>query len=92
MKRILMMAVLALVTMTVSPVFAADGGKDECLLESQKCKDQVDTLQQKIKKLNEAVKKGKATYSPEELKKLQQKLQDAIDEFDTIQGRKGGNA
>lgn len=92
MKRIFMAMVLAATTLTCIPLFAADSGKNECLLESQKCKDQVDTLQQRIKKLNDAVKKGKATYSPQDMQKLQQKLQDAIDELDVIEGKKGGNS
>jgi septal ring factor EnvC (AmiA/AmiB activator) len=75
--------VLAIFVMSATiPAFATDvksSEKDECLLASKGCKDQVDSIQQRIKKINAEIKKGKNAYSAEELKKLQQKLKEADD-------------
>ena len=64
-----------------SMAFAADapvaGNKDECLLASKNCMNEVDSIQQRMKKLNAEIKKGKKVYSAEELKKLEQKLKEA---------------
>jgi septal ring factor EnvC (AmiA/AmiB activator) len=79
MKRLLTV-ILSGMIMAAVPAFAADSAqKDECLLYSKECKNQVDSIQQKIKKLNDEIKKGKKTYSAEELKKLSEKLKEAND-------------
>lgn len=53
------------------------GQKDECLLILKNCEMQAESLQQKINRLNEEIAKGTRVYSPDELKKLKEKLQDA---------------
>jgi len=67
--------IIAAVVMSCSmPVFASE--KDECLLASKNCKDQVDSIQQKVKKLNSEIKKGKKVYTADELKTLHAKLKE----------------
>ena len=74
MKRIFF-GLVAVVTMSASvPVFAADQAKDECLLISKNCLNEVDSLQQKIQKLNLAINKGTKVYTADEIKKLEYKL------------------
>ena len=58
--------------------------KDQCLLASKNCANEVNSIQQKIKKLNAEIKKGKKVYSSEELKKLNTKLKEAEDMLDKI--------
>lgn len=58
---------------------AVPNTKDECLLVAKGCRDQVDSIQQKIKRINSEIKKGKKVYSAEELKKLRQMLKEAND-------------
>lgn len=89
MKRILAVCVAGI--LATSPVFAAQhemnkAQKDECLLASKDCKGSVDSIQQKIKKLDAEIKKGKKVYSAEELKKLQAKLDEANSMLDTLLG------
>ena len=48
--------------------------KNECLLNSKHCANEVDSIQKRIKKLQSEIKKGKKVYSPDELKKLEEKL------------------
>lgn len=52
----------------------AQSQKNECLLASRNCADQVDDIYKRMQKLDREIRKGTRVYSPEELKKLQQKL------------------
>ena len=71
-----------MVMATSIPAFAQT--KDECLLASKNCKDQVDSIQQKIKRLNVEIKKGKKVYTADELKVLHAKLQDVNGQLDNM--------
>lgn len=51
--------------------------KDECILVALNCPDNVDTLQQRIDKLQAEINKGTAAYTTEELNTLNNKLMDA---------------
>jgi uncharacterized protein YlxW (UPF0749 family) len=88
MKKVAMfvMAVVSFVAVSVisssPPVFAAQ--KDECLLVSKNCKDEVDSMQQKIKKLNAEIKKGTKVYTAEELKILHTKLKEVNAQMDAL--------
>jgi hypothetical protein len=85
MKRIVLFAVAALVMSGSMPVFAADDmSKDECLVMSKNCKDEVDSIQQKMKKLNAEIKKGKKVYTSAELKALHQKLKETDEMLDSL--------
>jgi len=75
MKSSALFVIAALVVSSSVPVFADE--KDECLLASKNCKAEVDSLQQKMKKLNGEIKKGTKVYSADELKKLNEKLKEA---------------
>ena len=59
-----------------------------CELASKNCLNQADILQRRIKKLNAEIRKGQKAYSAEELKKLEQKLQEAKDILDKLEGKK----
>ncbi len=87
MKKIAVMIMAAFVMSATVPVFAAEmtkEEKDQCLLASKGCTTEVDSIQKKIKKLNGEIKKGKKVYSAEEIKKLQQKLDEAEKLLDKI--------
>ena len=81
MKKILITMLTVAALSATSMAFAADapvaGSKDECLLASKHCMNEVDSIQQRMKKINSEIKKGKKVYSAEELKKLEQKLKEA---------------
>jgi hypothetical protein len=53
------------------------GQKDECLLLAKNCPDAVDSIQQRIDKLQKEIYKGTDVYTTEELNILKQKLDDA---------------
>lgn len=79
MKKIALALIAGLIMASTIPAMAemTKEEKDQCLLASKNCANQVDSLQQRIKKLNNEMKKGKNVYSAEELKKLEQKLKEA---------------
>ncbi len=93
MKKMAVLLMAAFMMSATVPVLAAEMTKEEkdmCLLASKNCGMEVDTLQKKIKKLNAEIKKGKKVYSADEIKKLQQKLDEANDLLDAIL-KGGGN-
>jgi hypothetical protein len=80
------------------PVLAEEGGftrgmdpeeqatKDQCLLVAMNCADQVDTYQQKIDRIQNEIKRGTDVYTNDELKRLQDQLDDATKNFNDISG------
>ena len=94
MKKIAMVIMATFALAVAVPVFAAEmtkEEKDQCLLASKNCANEVDSIQKKMKKLNAEIKKGKKVYSAEEIKKLQDKLKEAEDMLDVLLGLKGSN-
>jgi len=87
MKKVLIAVLTAFALSATTMAFADEvkkSDKNECLLAAKGCKDEVDSIQQKIKKLNGEIKKGTKVYSPEELKTLEQKLKEANKILDDI--------
>lgn len=60
------------------------GQKNECLLFAKNCSDQVDSIQQRISRLNHEISKGSAVYTPEELQKLNSELRNAEKTLDFL--------
>ena len=81
MKKAALALTAAMFMMSTVPAFAqmSKMEKDECLLASRNCTNQVDDIYQRMHKLNKAIKQGKRVYTPEELKKLKEKLQETDD-------------
>ena len=91
MKKIALLLCAALMMSATVPAFAAEmtkEEKDQCLLASKGCATEVDSIQKKIKKLQEEIKKGTKVYSAAEIKKLQEKLDEADKMLDVL--LKGG--
>ena len=87
MKKIAVLLCAALVMSATVPAFAAEmtkEEKDQCLLASKGCATEVDSIQKKIKKLEAEIKKGTKVYSAAEIKKLQEKLDEADKMLDTM--------
>jgi DNA-binding transcriptional regulator GbsR (MarR family) len=79
MKKIAIALIAGLMLTSAMPAMAqmTKEEKDQCLLASKNCANEVDSLQQRIKKLNKEIKKGTKVYSADELKKLEMKLKEA---------------
>ena len=87
MKKIAVMMLAAFSMAVAAPAFAAEmtkETKDQCLLASKECANESKSIQQKIKALDTEIKKGKKTYSADEIKKLEGKLKEANDLLDTL--------
>lgn len=89
MKKMVVRLVLAVACMGLGVAFAEDKGmsktqKDECLLVSKNCQDATLSIQEKMKKLQAEINKGTKVYSPEELKRLEDKLKDAENTLDIL--------
>jgi len=82
MRRVLIAVLTAFALSAASMAFAQDAQKNEkneCLLIAKGCRTEVDSIQQKIRKINAEIKKGTKVYTPEELKQLNQMLKEAKD-------------
>jgi uncharacterized protein YlxW (UPF0749 family) len=79
MKKVAVLIMAAFMMSATAPAFAqmTKEQKDECLLASKGCMNEVDSLQKRMHKLQTEIKKGKKVYSADELKKLDQKLKEA---------------
>ena len=98
MTRKTVMGAVALVIALAVGTYAeekATGGekieKDVCLLYSQDCANQADSIQKKLQKLRAEIDKGSKVYTPEELRTLNQKLRDTERLIDDLLYRNGGN-
>ena len=80
----------ASVILSASPLLAAEinleneATKDECLLVSMNCVDNVDSIQQRIERLNREIAKGADVYTRDELKILNNKLEEAVRLLDVL--------
>lgn len=95
MRKIALMAA-ALMIMAV-PVLADDtavmprmeqaeqGGKNDCLLVAMNCGQQVDSIQQRIDRIQHEIGRGTAVYTNEELRRLQDQLDEANRNFNELQ-------
>ena len=89
MKNSALMILAALMLSTAMPAFSQQSPEEKvvCNLAAQNCLNKADILQKRIKKLNAEVKKGTKTYSAEDLKKIDQKLQETQDLLDKLEGK-----
>ena len=99
MKRtaIIVSALAAALLMNVSAVFSAEENmgqwmeqqqaqqKDQCLLVAKNCPGEVMSIQQRINKLSAEIAKGTDVYTADELRKLNDKLDDAYKTLEDIQ-------
>lgn len=89
MKKKAIVIVAALMMSATVPVIAQQTHEEKviCELAAKNCLNRVDILQKRVKKLNAEIKKGSTKYSAEDLKKLEQKLKEAQDLLDQIEGK-----
>ena len=92
MKKNVIMIIAALTLSASMPAYSQETHQEEvsCELAAKNCLNRVDILEKRIKKLNAEVKKGTKTYSAEDLKKIEQKLQETKDLLDKIEGKQSG--
>jgi len=92
MRRItsILTVLVAALLLNGSTVMAADEeygtteGKDECLLVSWNCTQDVDSIQQRIERFNNEIAKGTAVYTEDELNILKRKLEELNKEIENL--------
>lgn len=88
MKKIAIILMSTLLMSASLPVMAQEKTKkDECLLYVKNCQVAAESLQDRFKKLNNEIKKGKKVYSPEELKKLEEMLKEVRTFLDVMESK-----
>jgi uncharacterized protein YlxW (UPF0749 family) len=92
MKKIVLMISAALLVSASMPAFSDQTPEEKviCNLAAQNCLNKADVLQKRVKKLKAEVNKGSKKYSAEDLKKLEQKLQETQDQLDKMEGKTPG--
>jgi peptidoglycan hydrolase CwlO-like protein len=87
MKRMSIVLAAAMLTLSTAPAFSqmSQTQKDECMLASKNCTDQVDDIYKRMHRLDKEVKKGTRVYTPAELKKLQMKLAETQELLKTME-------
>jgi hypothetical protein len=85
MKKSIIIAIAALLTSSAVPAIAGPAqDAATCSISANTCLNIADILQKRVKKLNAEIKNGDKNYSAEDLKMLEQKLQEAQDQLDKI--------
>lgn len=82
MKKMLFILAAAMLTTSTAPAFAQpvdSSQKDECMLASKNCVNQVDDIYKRMHRLDREIRKGKRVYTQKELNALQQKLTETQD-------------
>jgi Skp family chaperone for outer membrane proteins len=84
MKKIAL-AVMAVFLMSAAvPAFAATAQEQQqCAISAGTCLNKAEVVEKRMKKMKADVKKG-TMYSPEDMKVLEQKLQDVQDQMDKM--------
>jgi hypothetical protein len=59
--------------------YGQQGQKDECLLFAKNCENEMDTIHQRIDRLNREISKGTDVYTYEELGTLNDQLHELMD-------------
>lgn len=78
MKNITISVCAVALALVAIPAFASvpPVGKDDFLLYGKNCPNMLDSLPERITKLNKEIAKGEKVYSPEVLNKLKRKLKE----------------
>jgi hypothetical protein len=61
--------------------------KETCAISANTCLNKAEILEKRINKLNAEIAKGSTKYNEDDLKMLEQKLQDAMDQLDKVEGK-----
>ena len=84
MKASALLVVAAFLMSAAVPVFAQTAQEKElCAISANTCLTKAEVVEKRMKKMKGEIKKGK-TYSQEDMKTLEQKLQDVMDQMDKM--------
>jgi len=88
MKRRALLPLTVVLMSAAAPVFPQDvQEKVICEIASKNCLNTLEIIKKRMKKMDTEIKKGSRTYSAEDMKKLEQKLQETRDLLDKMEGK-----
>lgn len=90
MKRSALIVMTAFLVSSAIPALAQEQSKQDqviCNLAAKNCLSETEMLQKRVKKMQSDIKKGSRTYSAEDVQKLEQKLKEAQEILDKIEGK-----
>ena len=89
MKASTIMVMVAFLMSTAVPVFAVTAAEQEtCLIAAGNCGNKAKELEKEVMQMKKEMKAGKKTYTEEDLKMLDQKIQDALDQIKAMKEKK----
>lgn len=90
MKKSALIAIAAVMVSSAIPALSQEPSKQDqviCNLSAKNCLGEAEAIKKRIKKMQSEMKKGTRTYSPEDVQKLEQKLKEAQEILDRIEGK-----
>jgi hypothetical protein len=88
MERRAVLSLILVLMSVATPVFPQDvQEKVICEIAAKNCLNTLDIIKKRMKKMDVEIKKGSRTYSAEDMKKLEQKLQETRDLLDKMEGK-----
>jgi hypothetical protein len=90
MKRMALMVMAAvLMSSAAVPVMALTAAeKETCLISAGNCGNKAKELEKEVMEMKKEMKAGKKTYSEEDLKMLDHKIQEALDQLKMMKNMK----
>ncbi len=90
MKKSVLIVMAAALVSSAMPVVAQEPSKQDqviCNISAKNCLGEAEAIQKRVKKLQADMQKGKKTYSTEDVQKLEQKLKEAQEILDKLEGK-----
>jgi len=89
MKKIALMVMAVAFMFSAVPVMALTAAeKETCLIAAGNCGTKAKELEMEVMKMKKEMEAGKKTYTEEDLKMLDQKIQDALDQIKMMKEKK----
>ena len=89
MKRVALAVIAAMLMSSAVQVMALTAAeKETCLIAAGNCGTKAKDLEKEIKKMQKEMKAGKKTYTEEDLKMLDLKIQEALDQIKMMKEKK----
>ncbi len=89
MKKVTIAALAAVLMLNTIPAFSQETPQEKyvCELQAGNCLKRTSSIDRKMKKIETDIKKGKKTYSAEDLKKIEQKLKEVEQMLDNLKAQ-----
>lgn len=89
MKKVALAVMAAMLMSSAVPVMALTAAEREiCLIAAGNCGSKAKELEKEAMMMKKEMQSGKKMYSEEDLKKLDQKIQEALDQIKMMKGKK----